>query len=270
MKTALVQLASPDAESAADRLTRVSTLVRELDEPVDLVVLPELWGVGYGHFDQYPSCAEDFDGPTTTAFAQIAADRGCYIHAGSFVETTPGGTLRNTAVLLGPDGQVLHRYSKIHVFGYQSLETELLTPGESVSTVQTPFGPVSGTTCYDLRFPALWTQIVETGAQIVIVPAAWPAARKDHWRLLTAARALDNQVYVIAVNATGSHGGTQFGGNSRIVDPWGQVVAEAGDNEGIIIADIDTALVDQTRTEFPVLADRLDDYSQLTERTTRA
>lgn len=262
MKISLVQIASPDDESAAERLDRVSTTVANADNAPDLIVLPELWGVGFNHFDDYQSKAESLSGTIVSTFSRIAAERGCFVHAGSFVHQD-GDVLRNSGVLLGPDGSLVHSFDKVHIFGYKSRETELLTPGVRARAVQTPFGQVSGTTCYDLRFPGLWTRLVDAGAEIIIVPAAWPAARLAHWRLLTAARAVDNQVFVIACNAVGTHAGVELAGHSRIVDPWGDVVIEAGSDAGITTADIDPKLVDRTRSEFPVLADRLTDYSTL-------
>lgn len=267
MKIALVQVASPDTESPAHRLERVRTTVAGIEENVDLIVLPELWRVGFNHFDRYEPEAESLHGPTVQTFSALAVERKCLIHAGSIVQRGDG-TLRNTSVLLDPTGQIIHHYSKIHVFGYQSLETKLLTPGNQVYSTPTPHGVLAATTCYDLRFPGLWTELVGAGAELVVVPAAWPAARREHWQLLTSARALDNQLFVIACNAVGTHGGVELGGHSRIVDPWGRVVTEADDREGVTIAEIDPALVPRTRAEFPVLSDRLDDYTELNKRKT--
>lgn len=247
------------------RLERVTAMVRAT-APTDLVVLPELWRVGYNNFAQYKSSAEPVEGSTVAALRPIAIERGCYIHAGSIVESGAGGRLRNTAVLIGPDGGVVHRYSKVHVFGYASKEKELLEPGDEVTATATAFGTVAATTCYDLRFPGLWTELVAAGARIVIVPAAWPAVRLGHWRLLTAARAVDNQVFVVACNAAGRQQGVELGGHSRVVDPGGVVVAEAGAEEEVCYAEIDPALADRTRAEFPVLADRVPDYRLLRGR----
>lgn len=266
MKIALVQVGSPDDETAAHRLERVSSQLSEMTSDVDLIVLPELWRVGYNHFDDYAATAEDLYGATVSTLATIARDRQCHIHAGSIVEHRATERLRNTAVLLGPAGAIVHHYSKVHVFGYQSQEARLLEPGEQVHVVDTPFGPVAATTCYDLRFPGLWAEIGSAGAELVIVPAAWPMVRREHWQLLTSARAVDNQMFVVACNATGTHGGVELAGHSRIVDPWGTVVTEAGAAEGITIAEIDPALVGRVRTEFPVLGDRLADYSTLSRR----
>lgn len=254
----LVQVASPPDEKPGRRRGRVAALVREHAAGSDLVVLPELWANGYFEFDAYPEQAEDLDGPTVTLGRQLAAELGCHLHLGSVLLRCPDGGMTNTALLLDPDGRVVHRYEKIHVFGYQSREAELLRPGASVSAAATPFGRLSATTCYDLRFPELWRALVDAGAELAVVPAAWPAERLAHWRLFTSCRAVEEQVYVIAGNATGpARGGVRLGGHSRIVDPWGDVVLEAGDEEGVFTAAIDPGMVGRVRAEFPVLADRV-------------
>lgn len=262
MDIALVQLSSPDNETQTHRIERAEELLRE-QRGADLVVLPELWSAGYFHFDQYPALSETTDGPTTAMCAAVAKDLGAYVHIGSIVERTEGGALRNTSVLVDPQGNVSHQYSKLHVFGYKSLEADLLTPGTSLPVADTPFGQMAGTTCYDLRFPGLWSELSVRGAEIVVVPAAWPAARREHWKLLTSARAVEHQVFVLACNAAGIQEGVELGGTSRVVDPAGRLVAEAGTGEEVLRASIDPGLVQTTRREFPVIADRLADYSGL-------
>jgi predicted amidohydrolase len=261
METALVQLSSPDEETQPQRIERAEGLLREQDG-ADLIVLPELWSAGYFHFSQYPELAETESGPTVRMCAAVAKDLGAYVHVGSIVERA-GGALCNTSVLVDPQGKVAHRYSKLHVFGYKSLEAELLTAGTSLPVADTPFGQMAGTTCYDLRFPGLWSELSVRGAEIVVVPAAWPAARREHWKLLTSARAVEHQVFVLACNAAGVQEGVELAGTSRIVDPAGRLVAEAGTGEEILRVTIDPSLVQTTRREFPVIADRLADYSGL-------
>ncbi|WP_347109509.1 nitrilase-related carbon-nitrogen hydrolase [Paenarthrobacter sp. S56] len=126
-----------------------------------------------------------------------------------------------------------------------------------------PFGPTAGITCYDLRFPGLWMELSNRGAEIVIVPAAWPAARREHWQLLTSARAVEHQLFVIACNAAGTQEGVELGGHSRVVDPTGRVLAEAGAGESVLMVDIDPAQAGTVRTEFPVIKDRLANYQTL-------
>lgn len=257
MRIAQIQVASPDEESVAARRQRVTTMVVAA-AGADLITLPELWAPGYFAFDQYTERAEALEGPTVAAGCEWARALGTWIHLGSIVEasTSGDGGLHNTAVLIDPAGRVTHTYRKVHVFGLGSLEAQLLLPGDSVSVTSSPLGETGATTCYDLRFPELWRTLVDAGAESVIVPAAWPAARLDHWRLLSAARAVEQQVIVVATNATGEHGGVAIAGHSRVIGPWGDVIAEAGVDEGITWAEVDPAAPAEVRARFPVLADR--------------
>ena len=263
-RIALVQLASPDTETQSARIDRVETLLRQ-HTGVDLFVLPELWSAGYFAFDRYDELAETLDGPTVTMVRRVARDLGSAIHLGSIIERGADGALHNTAVLVDADGAIAQTYRKIHVFGYQSLESQLLAPGATLSVVDTPVGAVGSTTCYDLRFPGLWQELSTRGAEVVVVPAAWPAARREHWCLLTQARAVEHQLWILACNACGSQGDVQLGGFSRVVDPAGRVVAECGDGGEVLIVELDPARVGEVRAEFPVIADRLsaDDYAAL-------
>jgi predicted amidohydrolase len=255
MRVSLVQVASPPSEPVSARRTRVGQM---LDDAAgsDVVVLPELWSPGYFAFERYEDLAEPLSGDTVAAGREWARQLGCYVHLGSVLERSVVGDLHNTAVLLDPTGEIVHTYRKMHVFGYRSRERELLTPGTELEVADTAIGRIGATTCYDLRFPELWRALVDLGAEHVIVPAAWPAARREHWRLFTSARAVEQQVLLLACNAVGDQAGTALGGFSRVVDPWGEVLAEAGATEGIITCDVDSAVVARTRAEFPVLNDR--------------
>jgi predicted amidohydrolase len=259
VRIALIQVASPAEEAVEQRRSRVAELVQGAAGS-DLIVLPELWAAGYFAFDGYEAAAEPADGPTVTDAVRWASELGCYVLAGSYVERDEQGRLFNATVLAGPDGAVLHRYRKVHVFGYQSLEAELLTPGDGISAVPTPFGALGATTCYDLRFPEIWRGLVSVGAELVVTPAAWPAARLSHWRLFTQARAVEEQVLLVACNAVGEQAGVRLGGHSRVVDPWGTVLAEAGFDEGITTVEVDPQVITRTRQEFPVLRDRYEAF----------
>jgi predicted amidohydrolase len=192
---------------------------------------------------------------------RVARELGAWVHAGSFIERDAEGRLHNTAVLVDSQGRIAQRYRKIHVFGYRSREAQLLSPGTALSVVDSPLGPTASTTCYDLRFPGLWLELGARGAEATIVPAAWPAPRLEHFKLFTEARAVEHQLWIVAVNACGAQGRTELGGCSRVVDPWGRVVVECSETaEEIAVVDIDPGLVAEVRAEFPVIADRLDDY----------
>ncbi len=264
-RVALVQIASPDDESQADRIARVeSMLLAQAGAGVELFVLPELWSAGYLAFEQYSEHAEPFDGPTVSMGRRVARELGTWVHIGSFIERDAAGGLHNTTVLIDSVGRIAQVYRKIHVFGYQSLESQLLTPGDTLSVVPSPLGPLASTTCYDLRFPELWLELGARGAEVAVVPAAWPAARRNHFTLFTEARAVEHQLWVLAVNACGTQAGVELGGCSRVVDPWGRVLVEcSATKEQIVIVDLDAALVGQVRAEFPVIGDRLggDAYS---------
>jgi predicted amidohydrolase len=259
VRIALIQVASPAGETVAQRRARVAGLVHAAVGS-DLIVLPELWAVGYFAFGAYQTEAEPADGPTVTDAARWARELRCHVLVGSYVERDGEGRLYNATALVGPGGIVLHRYRKVHVFGHQSLEAKLLTPGEEVSAVLTPFGSLGTTTCYDLRFPEIWRGLVSAGAELVVTPAAWPEARLEHWRLFTQARAVEEQVLLIACNAVGEQGGVRLGGHSRVIDPWGTVLAEAGQEEGITTVEVDPQVIARTRETFPVLGDRYEAF----------
>lgn len=258
-RVALVQVASPDDESRDERIARVERmLLARAGKGIELFALPELWAAGYLAFKHYEELAEPGNGPTVSMCQRVAREVGAWVHAGSFIERENDGSMHNTAVLVDPTGRIAQRYRKIHVFGYRSREAQLLTPGTELSVVDSPLGPTASTTCYDLRFPGLWLELGARGAEAAIVPAAWPAPRRDHFRLFTEARAVEHQLWMIAVNACGTQGRTELGGASRVVDPWGRVVVECSEtDEEIAVVDIDPGLVAEVRTEFPVLGDRL-------------
>ena len=284
MRVHVVQVAYDDGEPVAERAVRVAGLVRA-QQGADLVVLPELWAPGGFSHGQWHQRAEPVLGPTISAISAAAADIGAVVHAGSIIERSPDGAppeergptgrgLWNTSVLLGPDGAVLATYRKIHRFGFGEGEPTLLEAGDQIVAVPLPDGPDVGAgagpsvaqggqsavvglaTCYDLRFPEQFRLLLDAGARLVIVPAAWPAARVEHWRLLGRARAIENQMVVIQCNTGGSHGGVRMGGHSQVVAATGEVLAEAGDGEEILTVDVDLAEVAAWRQRFPVLADR--------------
>ena len=250
LRVAVIQLAYGDDESKADRTSRVADLVRA--QRADLVVLPELWPNGGFSYDIWEGGAETLEGPVVTALRGAARDVGATVHMGSLVERDDAGRLFNTSVLLGPGGDVLATYRKVHLFGFGDGEPKLMTAGDG-PVVHGRYGLA---TCYDLRFPEMFRALLDGGAEVVLLPAAWPAKRVGHWQLLARARAVENQSYVVACNTAGTHAGVPMGGRSAVVDPWGEVLAEAGDDEEVLAVELDLDLLRSTRTSFPVLADR--------------
>jgi predicted amidohydrolase len=254
MRISAVQIASEDSEPNDVRVARVTALVRA--QRADLVVLPELWVQGGFAFTTFAATAEPLDGPVVGALAAAARDLGAWLHGGSIVERGDDGRLYNTSLLFSPDGTLTATYRKLHLFGFSGGETTVLTAGSDVVTTDLDGLTVALATCYDLRFPELFRQFVDRGAELVLLPAAWPTPRVGHWSLLARARAIEDQTYVVACNGCGDQGGLRLGGRSAVIDPWGVVLAEAGEDEEILAVDIDPALVAKTRADFPVLADR--------------
>jgi predicted amidohydrolase len=247
----VVQIAYGDDDNLTERVERVTALVRE-QRGADLVVLPELWPHGGFAYDRWEAEAQPLDGPIVTALRDATRDIATTVHMGSFVERDETGRLFNTSVLIDADGQVLTTYRKIHLFGFGEGEPKIMTAGDAV-VVHDGLGLA---TCYDLRFPEQFRALLDGGAEVVLLPAAWPAKRVAHWRLLAQARAVEGQSYVVACNTGGEHSGVPMGGGSIVVDPWGTVLAEAGTGEEVLVVEIERDLVARTRATFPVLADR--------------
>ncbi|MFE7181132.1 carbon-nitrogen family hydrolase [Streptomyces erythrochromogenes] len=255
MRASLIQIAVNEGESVSSRRARVADLVREQDES-DLVVLPELWTVGAFAYEQFETEAEPLDGPTYEVMAKAARDAGVWLHAGSVVERAGDGSLYNTALVLSPAGELAATYRKIHRFGFDQGEAVLMSAGDSLTTVELPEQTLGITTCYDLRFPELFRGLVDAGATTMVVAAGWPARRRSHWTLLSRARAVEDQSYVLACGLAGTHAGVEQAGHSLVVDPWGEVLAEAGPGEEVLTVDLDPAKVADTRAQFPALKDR--------------
>ena len=254
MKVSSIQLEITDRSKDENLKYALDTLDGVSDS--ELILLPEIWPSGYFSFDRYQAESEPVDGPTVEIFRNKARERTCHILMGSFVEND-GGQIYNTTLLLDPQGNILARYRKIHLFGYQSDERKILSSGRDVVVVDAAWGPSGFSTCYDLRFPELFRLMVDKGATFFLIPSAWPMARLAAWRLFNRARAHENLAYLISCNCAGINAGIQYAGHSMIVDPLGQVVAEGGETEEIVTAEIDPGLVDSVRAEFSFLDNRV-------------
>lgn len=222
----------------------------------DLILLPEIWTSGFFCFDRYESDSEAIDGPVVTLFRERAARRGCYILMGSIVERE-GDRVYNTSVLLDSKGEIAGKYRKIHLFGYRSREKAILTPGKEVVVAKTPWGVAGLSTCYDLRFPEVYRKMLDGGATLFLVASAWPRVRLDPWRLFNRVRALENLSYLFSCNCAGANAGIEYAGHSMLVDPWGNVLAEGGEDECCVSAEVDPTLVQQVRREFSAVDDRV-------------
>lgn len=256
MRVAAVQLQVKDGETAADRLAVVrQTVVEEAARGADLVVLPEMWPVGYFAFDEYRAAGELRDGPLATALSSSAAAAAVHLVAGSIVERD-GDQLYNTTLLFDRDGSLKAAYRKIHLFGYASREQQILTPGSDVAVAVVDGLAIGLSTCYDLRFPEMYRRMVDAGAECFVVVAGWPFPRLDAWRCLGRARAIENQTFLVGCNAAGTQRGSRFAGASMAFNAWGTPMGELDDRPGALRVDIDPEAIRAARTEFPALADR--------------
>jgi predicted amidohydrolase len=263
MKVALVQLDVDLAVPAAKaRELAVAKVHEAAEDGAELVVLPELWV--HGAFDAQPwaATAEPMHGETAQALREAAIDCGIVLHGGSIVERTPDGNLYNTSLVFDAEGELLAGYRKIHRFGFDQGEAAVMSAGEYLTTFSlrdiddSVLTEVGLATCYDVRFPEMYRKLLDAGVQTVVQVAAWPARRLSHWLTLCRARAIENQMYVLACAAAGTQAGLEMTGHSMVIDPWGEVVAEAGAGPTTLHAEIDLASVAATRERFPVLRDR--------------
>ncbi|HYF52333.1 MAG TPA: nitrilase-related carbon-nitrogen hydrolase, partial [Planctomycetota bacterium] len=185
-----------------------------------------------------------------------AADLKAHLLTGSIVERE-GEKLFNSTLLLDDSGRTIARYRKIHLFGHQSDERKLLQAGTEVTVAETRLGKFGIATCYDLRFPEQFRKMIDLGARAFLIPSAWPYPRLEAWQLFNRARAHENLSFLFSCNCAGSDKGKQFLGHSMFVDPYGTVIAAAGDGERMLSAEVDLAQVEQARSSFSALSDRV-------------
>ncbi len=276
MKAAVVQLNSgADVEvniATADTCVRAAAA-----EGATLIVLPEKWTV-MGGPQELRAGAQTLEGSAISWARETAAELKLDLLAGSIAErrrSDPGenphggssanGRLANTAVHVDPDGQIKAVYRKLHMFdveiegrAYRESDTE--EPGDEIVLSELAGGEGLGLSiCYDVRFPELYRALALAGARVVAIPAAFTApTTRDHWETMVRARAIENQVFVLAANQVGSHpGGHRSGGQSMVVDPWGRVLARLGGQEpGYAVAELDLAEQLAIRARVPLLAHR--------------
>jgi deaminated glutathione amidase len=262
LRVACVQINS--SGSKADNLERMEPLVaRAAATGADLVLLPEKWN-GLGSHEILSDVAESLEGgETVDAMSRWARTHGITLVGGSIAERREGREkLSNTCVVFDPQGEIAAVYRKIHMFdvevgGVVYRESESEEPGDGPLACEVEGWRLGLTVCYDLRFPELYRILAVEGAELVTVPAAFTLyTGKDHWELLLRARAVENQCYVVAANQWGVVEGKASYGRSSIVDPWGVVLAQAPDEDGIVSAELDREHMERIRRTLPSLANR--------------
>ncbi|MFN7250328.1 MAG: carbon-nitrogen family hydrolase [Anaerobacillus sp.] len=230
---------------------------KAMDFTPDVIVLPELWTTGYDltRLDQIA----DVDGNDSKLFlSNLAKVYQVNIIGGSIAKKTASG-VTNTMYVFNRVGECVADYSKVHLFKLMD-EHLYLQAGNSKGHFKLDGVPSSGVICYDIRFPEWLRAHTTDGAEIVFVVAEWPLARLDHWRMLLTSRAIENQCYIVACNRAGHDPKNEFAGHSMIIDPWGEILAEAEKQPTQLTASIDLTKVRQVREQIPIFADRRPEF----------
>ena len=248
-----VQLGAPEENHAkAEQLIRTAA-----KEKPDVILLPELWDVGFFPKENLKALADPDCSRVESHMGALAKELGINIVAGS-VACLRRGAVYNTACVFDRQGQLLARYDKTHLFSPMG-EDNYFAKGDHICRFRMDGHDVGILICYDIRFPELTRAMTVPGLELLFMVSQWPDVRVPHLRVLTQARAIENQMYLACCNACGRAGDTQYGGNSSIVDPWGQVLAQAGENQEIITADCDFAVTEKIRASMHIFADRRPD-----------
>jgi predicted amidohydrolase len=250
VKVAAIQHDIVWEDPVATRKHVAPLIAQAADAGARLIGLTEMFATG---FSMHPEdVAEDEGGPNEQFLLEHAALHDAYLVA-SIAQRGADGKYRNNAVIAGPDGTA-HRYAKIHPFSFAG-EHERYAAGDRYLTVDVEGLRVSVFVCYDLRFAdEFWALAGET--DLYVVPANWPEPRREHWRALLRARAIENQAYVLGINRIGSVKSIEHVGDSAIIDPLGRTLTEAAITETVLVADVDASTVSDVRARFPFLADR--------------
>ncbi len=245
-------------------IAATSTLVRDARKAgADFILLPE--NVAMLEPDDrllQQKALPESEHPAVAAFADLARETGAWLLVGSLVVMISPDKVANRSILLDPAGKVVARYDKIHLFDVDLNENESyresarIAPGGQAVVAETPWGRLGMTVCYDLRFPHLYRSLAKRGADFLAVPAAFTRVTgRAHWHVLQRARAIENGCYVFAPAQCGDHAeGRQTYGHSLVIDPWGEVLADGGEEVGFILAEIDSALVADARRKIPSLS----------------
>lgn len=263
MKTILA--AAIQLNAGSDKKRNIENAARLIQKAAlrgaKLIALPEVfnWRGSSKHIHHH---CEPIPGPTSFRMSELAAALDIFLLCGSIIETNPEGVRPfNTSIMLNTRGKMIACYRKLHLFNIHGPgtttidESRMYSAGNEVVTARIPFSKVGFTTCYDLRFPELYRRLADNGARIIFVPSSFTyETGKAHWEILLRARAIENQVYIIAPNQYGKDplGNRQYG-HSMIIDPWGTVIARCSNEETIIYGELDNNYLNKIRTKLPSL-----------------
>lgn len=254
MKLALVQLNVVSGAVEQNRKHGLE-LVALAAETADVIVLPELWTSGYSlrHVGDF---AETEEGPTLAGLRKIARKNDVMIVSGSLAYRKED-SIYNGLFVVTAEG-IVAEYQKVHLFSMFN-EGDFFSAGQKLCLFDLAGYKAGAAICYDLRFPELFRSLTLQGASLIFVPAEWPTARGEHWRVLVQARAVENQVFICAVNCVGQHKNRPFFGHSLLVGPDGTIFVEGDDQENILYGDIDFQFISKVRRSMDIFADRRGD-----------
>jgi omega-amidase len=251
-----MDLVHKDPGANHDKVREFCDRLSVFPQKPDIIILPETWTTGFSRsvFSEISSLAETEGGPSVGLLKHIAEATSSYVIGGSILEME-SGRFYNTSFVISPDSRIIGKYRKIQLFTPFE-EHKTLSHGEDLPVFQLPFAKIGIMTCYDLRFPEICRIYALKGAQIVFVPSNFPKPRLDPWVTLSKARALENQLFIVAVNRVGATREADYFGHSLVVGPRGDVLTEAGEDEVILSAEIDLGEIQRFREEIPIYSDR--------------
>lgn len=269
-----IKIAAIQMSTVADKMENVRTVKAYLekikDENQDFVILPEMFCCPY-QTENFPIYAEKEGGPVWQQLSGYAKQYGIYLIGGSMPEKDAEGNVYNTSYIFDREGKQIGKHRKVHLFdidikgGQTFKESDTLTAGDSDTVFDTEFGKIGVMLCFDIRFPELSRMMVNDGAKVIFVPAAFNMTTGPaHWELSFRTRALDNQIYMVGcAPARDVSAGYISWGHSIVTDPWGRVTGMLDENEGILLAELDMDYEEQVREELPLLKSRRKDIYQL-------
>ena len=271
-----IKIAAIQMSTVADKMENVRTVKTYLekikDENPDFVILPEMFCCPY-QTENFPIYAEKEGGPVWQQLSGYAKQYGIYLIGGSMPEKDAEGNVYNTSYIFDREGKQIGKHRKVHLFdidvkgGQTFKESDTLTAGDSDTVFDTEFGKIGVMLCFDIRFPELSRMMVNDGAKVIFVPAAFNMTTGPaHWELSFRTRALDNQIYMVGcAPARDVSAGYISWGHSIVTDPWGRVTGMLDENEGILLAELDMDYEEQVREELPLLKSRRKDIYQLSQ-----
>lgn len=271
-----IKIAAIQMSTVADKMENVRTVKtyheKIKDENPDFVILPEMFCCPY-QTENFPIYAEKEGGPVWQQLSGYAKQYGIYLIGGSMPEKDAEGNVYNTSYIFDREGKQIGKHRKVHLFdidvkgGQTFKESDTLTAGDSDTVFDTEFGKIGVMLCFDIRFPELSRMMVNDGAKVIFVPAAFNMTTGPaHWELSFRTRALDNQIYMVGcAPARDVSAGYISWGHSIVTDPWGRVTGMLDENEGILLAELDMDYEEQVREELPLLKSRRKDIYQLSQ-----